>query len=51
MLAGALPPAGTLPPAGESPRALEVLLRTSSYFSVIDDDVMRSYRLVSVRQQ
>lgn len=41
---------GDLPPPQES-SALEVELRTDSYFTTVDDPLMRSYRLVSVRQE
>ena len=42
---------GLLPAAGEPISALEVVLRTDSYWTEIHDPVMKSYRLVSVRQE
>ncbi len=45
VLSAALPAA----PAGDS--ALEIVLRTDSYWTEISDPTMKSYRLLSVRQQ
>ena len=42
---------GSLPPANDPISALEIGLLTDSYWTEIHDPVMKSYRLVSVRQQ
>ncbi len=40
-----------LPAAPDTDSALEIVLRTDSYWTEISDPTMKSYRLLSVRQQ
>ncbi len=42
---------GLLPPAEAPVSAIEVVLRTDSYWTEINNPVMKSYRLVAVRQE
>jgi hypothetical protein len=42
---------GEIPPLNNEEPAIEVVLRASSYWSGIDDARMKSYRLLSIRQE
>jgi hypothetical protein len=42
---------GEIPSLDENEVAIEVKLRTDSYYTQIEDPVMKSYRLISVRQE
>lgn len=50
-LAGRHSLAAALPPESRQLAALEVVLRTDSYWTEIDDPVMKSYRLLAARQE
>ena len=43
--------AGEIPPLSDEEPAIEVLFRANSYWSEIDDARMKSYRLLSIRQE